>query len=479
MFFIHMAIDKRRFGSYNCANTERRVAWDVKLLALNGLLGYGYDAESLREAFREPPDYVGVDGGSVDPGPYYLGSGECFTDRNAVARDISLALALALKAGAPFVIGTGGGSGSRVHLEWLRDIVLGIAREQGLSMKLAVIYTDVTPEYAARKLREGRLLPMGPQLEATQESIMSSVRIVSQIGAGPIIEALGAGADVVLAGRACDTAIYAAPCIMRGYDPGLSFHMAKIMECGAMCATPVAAADCMTAEIFADGFTLTPASPARRCTVAGVAAHTMYEQGNPYFIYEPDGVADLRGCRYEQISDRTVRVSGSAFKAAETKTLKLEGVRRAGFRTIAIAGINDPQTIMRCDEIFAGVRAFVAKTLAGAVAPGDYRLTLRRYGDPLPGAPKPPMPTHGLGVIIDVLGSTQATADTVCALARARMLHFDYPGRKSTAGNLAFPYSPSDIHMGEAYEFSLYHLAVVDDLCETAVIKYETVGENA
>ena len=38
------------------------------------------------------------------------------------------------------------------------------------------------------------------------------------------------------------------------------------------------------------------------------------------------------------------------------------------------------------------------------------------------------------------------------------MLRYGYPGRRSTAGNLAFPYSPSDFHAGEVYMFSIYHL---------------------
>jgi len=56
------------------------------------------------------------------------------------------------------------------------------------------------------------------------------------------------------------------------------------------------------------------------------------------------------------------------------------------------------------------------------------------------------------------------------------MLHFDYPGRKSTAGNLAFPYSPSDIHLGAVYTFSIYHLMEVDDLTETSKLVFEEVG---
>jgi hypothetical protein len=45
-------------------------------------------------------------------------------------------------------------------------------------------------------------------------------------------------------------------------------------------------------------------------------------------------------------------------------------------------------------------------------------------------------------------------------------MHFDYEGRKSTAGNLAFPYAPSDIPFGPVYEFSVYHLMAVTDPCE-------------
>lgn len=46
------------------------------------------------------------------------------------------------------------------------------------------------------------------------------------------------------------------------------------------------------------------------------------------------------------------------------------------------------------------------------------------------------------------------------------MLHYGYEGRRATAGNLAFPYSPSDFHAGEVYVFSVYHLIEVDDPCE-------------
>ena len=437
----------------------------MKIIALCGLLGYGYSEDALKNAFSEKVDFVGVDAGSTDPGPYYLGSGRSFTDRAAVKRDLSLALPLALTQKAPFIIGTAGGAGSRAHVQWLKAILAEVAAEQGLHFRLGTVYSDVTKEYVLEKLEQGKIKNLSEHFPLTREAILDSEKIVSQIGVAPLIKLLSEGADVIVAGRACDTAIYAAPCILRGYDAGLAFHMAKIMECGAMCAEPVAAADVMQGYIFEDHFELCPANPARRCTVDRVAAHTLYEQSNPYLIFEPDGVCDLTGSRFVQKDERTVSVFGSVFKEAEKKTLKLEGVRCSGYRTICPATIYDPLTVERFPEIVETVNAFVKENTKKTLPEGSYAVHYKTSG----GA------ESSLGIVIDVVGKTQEIADTVCALVRSRMLHCDYAGRKSTAGNLAFPFSPSDIHVGEVYEFSIFHLAEVDSLLETSRFTVEDI----
>jgi len=436
----------------------------MKIVSLNGLLGYGYSEAALEAAFAEKVDYVGVDAGSTDPGPYYLGSGKSFTDRGAVKRDLSLALPKVLAQKAPFIIGTAGGAGSQAHVDWLLEIIREIASEQKLSFKMGIVYSDVSKEYVLQKLDSGKISNMSDNFPLDRQAVEDSTRIVSQIGIAPIVKLLEKKVDVIVCGRACDTAIYAAPCIYEGYDPGLAFHMAKIMECGAMCSEPVAAADVMQAYIEKDWFQLRPANPMRRCTVARVAAHTMYEQTNPYMIYEPDGVIDLKNTTYEQVDERTVRVRGSKFTEAEQKTLKLEGVRCVGFRTICVGGIYDPATIDHMDFIEKTVTGFIHEN--ASVPSEDYHLNFRRYGDA----------QSNMCVVIDVVGKTQAIADMICALARSRMLHCDYTGRKSSAGNVAFPFSPSDIHVGEVYEFSVFHLADVEDLNETSAIRFEEVS---
>ena len=439
----------------------------MKIVALCGLLGYGYSEEALNVAFSEKVDYVGVDAGSTDPGPYYLGSGQSFTNRDAVKRDLSLAMPKALEQKAPLIIGSAGGAGSRAHVEWLLDIIKEISREKELSFKLGVIYSDVDKDYVLKKLRDGKIIPMSDEFPLDEDAVKNSSRIVSQVGIAPVIELLKEGVDVIVSGRMCDTAIYAAPCVFEGYDEGLAFHMAKIMECGAMCSEPVAAADVMQAYIENDYFELRPASPARRCTVDRVAAHTLYEQSNPYLIYEPDGVCDLTKSVFTQVDERTVRVTGSRFFEAEEKTLKLEGVKHSGFRTICPATVYDSETIKNIDKIINTVTNFVKDNTKDSLPEDSYVINFKLSG----GA------ESSLGIVMDIVGKTQAIADRICALARSRMLHCDYEGRKSSAGNLAFPFSPSDIHVGDVYEFSVFHLAKVDSLLETVKIETEVIGK--
>ncbi|MBR2897920.1 MAG: acyclic terpene utilization AtuA family protein [Oscillospiraceae bacterium] len=437
----------------------------MKIVALTGILGYGYSEEALEIAFSEKVDYLGVDAGSTDPGPYYLGSGKSFTNRDAVKRDLALALPKALEHKAPFIIGSAGGAGSSEHVKWLREIILEIAEEQELSFKLGVVYSDVSNAYVLEKLQSGKVHNMSDEVPLTVQDVLDSTRIVSQIGVTPMIELLKKKVDIILCGRSCDTAIYASPCIYEGYDKGLAFHMAKIMECGAMCSEPVSAADVMQAYIYEDYFELRPANPIRSCKVDRVAAHTLYEQSNPYLIFEPDGICDLTNSKFEQVDDRTVRVSGSVFVEGAKKTLKLEGVKCSGYRTICPATIFDTTTIEHLDEILETVTTFIKENTRHTLSPDDYEIHFKMNGGK----------ENSLGIIIDVVGKTQVIADTVCALARSRMLHCDYEGRRCSAGNLAFPFSPSDIHVGKVYEFSVFHLVEVDDFTETSKTYIEEI----
>jgi len=52
------------------------------------------------------------------------------------------------------------------------------------------------------------------------------------MGIEPIQSALNAGAQVVVAGRCSDVAIYAALPVLEGIPKHVAFHAGKILECG-------------------------------------------------------------------------------------------------------------------------------------------------------------------------------------------------------------------------------------------------------
>lgn len=84
---------------------------------------------------------------------------------------------------------------------------------------------------------------------------------------------------------------------------------------------------------------------------------------------------------------------------------------------------------------------------------------------------------HEVGVLFEVIADTQELANVICSTLRSTFLHYGYPGRKATAGNLAFPFAPSDIPFGPVYEFSVYHLmeiteAEMDELFPTEWIDW-------
>ena len=299
---------------------------------------------------------------------------------------------------------------------------------------------------------------------------------VAQFGTEPIIEALKSGAEIIVAGRCCDTAVFASYPIWQGIPAGLALHAAKIAECGALCARPVGANDSLVVEICEDHFTVEPPNPARKCTPDSVAAHSLYEQPDPNCFYEPEGKIDLSGCTFEQIAERKVKVTGSKLVPAEKETTKLEGTRLVGFRAITIAGMRDPSGIRHIDEIEKGVRGAVAHS-ADFVRENEYSLRFLRYGlDAVTGDNEAPdVIPREIGLVIEAIAPSQEQADALIGLARSKALHHGFPDRKATAGNLAFPFSPSDIHVGAVYEFSVFHLAKVESLIETAEISIEEV----
>ncbi len=450
---------------------------EIRIVSVNGMLGYGYELESLKAGIDSKPHLMGCDAGSTDPGPYYLGSGKSLVRTDQIYRDLKPALVGAVRNQIPFVIGSAGFAGAKPNVELTLDVVRRICREEGLHFRLGVIRSDVDKATVLRALEMDEIEPMPGAPSLTRELITESTHIVGQIGTEPYIAAFEKGAQVVIAGRSCDTAIYAAMPIWRGFDSGLALHMSKIMECGAQCAIPLAPNDCLLGTIRKDHFLVRPLAANRICTPESVAAHTMYEQGNPFLLYEPEGIVDIRGADFTQADRQSVRVSGSSFAPTPRLKIKLEGARRIGSRAFTIAGARDRHVIDNLDVIERAVGDAVQRNLNPEVIRAGYELHFRYYGkNGVLGELEPSMVSPAeVGILIEAIAPTEELASYVLSLARSSYLHCPFPGRKATAGNLAFPFSPSDFCGGDVYDFSVYHLMNVKDQNSLFPVELETI----
>lgn len=452
---------------------------ELRILSPTAILGYGFPMSSFEAGMAKKPDVIAVDGGSTDPGPYYIGSGKSFTDRTAVKRDLEIMIKAALTNNIPVIVGTAGGSGAKSHLDWCADIVRDIAKESQLSFKLALIEADINKDLVLHKLEEGHIIPLHPAKQLEAYDILKTTNVVAQMGIEPMVKALDEGAQVILAGRAYDPTSFAALAAKEDMDLGLALHLGKILECAAIASTPGSGSDCMMGYLFEDCFKIEPLSPIRKCTTLSVAAHTLYEKTNPYILPGPGGTLDLSETTFEQETESMVRVAGTKFIPSETYTIKLEGAKRIGYRTVSIAGTRDAIMIKEIDNIIEAVKERVDDNFSDHLS--GYHLNINIYGkNGVMGNLEPSQAVlgHEIGVVIEAVASSQEDANTICSFARSTMLHFGYDGRIATAGNLAFPYSPSDFQGGEVYNFTMYHVMEIDDPTELFPITYEQLGSE-
>ena len=198
----------------------------------------------------------------------------------------------------------------------------------------------------------------------------------------------------------------------------------------------------MIATMRKTSFDLVPLNPIERCTPLSVAAHTLYEKTRADLLAGPGGVLDLNAATYEALDPRTVRVRGSEFRPTRY-TVKLEGAKIVGHRTIFIGGIRDPILIAQIDTYLDNVRKYVG-SFHEMLGTGEAQLVFHVYGKN--------------GVMGALEPVRNAIPHELCILCEA-----PYPGQLATGGNMAFPLTPMENEIGPVCAFTIYHLMEVDD----------------
>lgn len=442
---------------------------EIKILTPIGMLGYAFPQEDFERGLSYNPDAVILDSGSTDPGPYMLGTGAMLVKPMAYRRDLEGILSGIGNKKIPLIIGSAGGAGTRANVDTIVSMIQDICREKGLHKKIVRIYSDVDKEVVRKKLKEGKISSCSSSPELTEKDLDDTVRIVAQMGKEPFVEALRRypDADIYVGGRAYDPSPYAAYCEYRGIkDPGIQWHMGKIMECGAFCCEHKG--QTILATVRDDSFDLEPMAMDNRAREVTVASHTLYEKTRPDLLPGPGGRLNLHTSHYEQLTERSVRVGGSTFEPSPVYQVKLEGAAVVGYRSAFIGGVRDPILISQIDSFLDRIQVRM-KDMYPQLATGEAKIYFHVYGKNAVMEDLEPVKNFTpleIGILGEIVAPTQDLANAICANTRVAVLHSPYPGQLATGGNLALPLNPPDNPIGPVCRFSVYHLMDVDDPLE-------------
>ena len=252
----------------------------TRVLVPSGVLGLGFDRDAFLAGIRRRPHLISIDGGSTDSGPFYLGSGTSKYSRRSTLAEWSVLLECGLENGIPIVLTSAGTCGTDSTVDWM----LGITDEAACSLQTKVHVAALKTSQARDKIAcahaGNRLSPLANAPEISGESLERCSNIVALAGVEQVTAAIGTGADVVIAGRATDTAGIAALPILNGEHSGAAWHGAKIGECGALCST-LPMSGVIEIEFDQSGCTVQPLHASARCTPQSVSAHMLYENADP------------------------------------------------------------------------------------------------------------------------------------------------------------------------------------------------------
>ena len=255
--------------------------------------------------------------------------------------------------------------------------IINIARQQGISIKVAVVNGDDV------------LISLAPELQIieTARSLRSYANVISAnayLGVEAMLPALASGADVIITGRVADPSLFLAPMVHHfGWRLddwqrlGQGTVIGHLLECagqitGGYFADPgkkdvpdLAHLGFPLAEVREDGSAVLTkvAGTGGMITLATVKEQLLYEVTDPTTYITPDVVADFTQVKLQELGNDRVYVSNGLGRA-RTDSYKVSIGYQAGFRGEG-------------EISYAGQNAFARAELAG-------RIISERLGEDFP-----------------------------------------------------------------------------------------------
>ncbi len=448
----------------------------IKVLVPSGVLGLGFDLEALNNGVKNNPDIISIDGGSTDSGPYSLGSGTSKYSRGAIKAEWKSLMIAREKAKVPLVIGSCGTCGTNGMVDWMENITIELAEELNQNIKIAKLYCQQEKNFIKKKFQLSKIFPLNPAPMLNDHLIEEMTNIVALAGAEQIQECINTGAEIILAGRTTDTAIISALPLMKGANPGSSWHGAKVTECGALCTTNPTSGVVMV-EFDKTGFTVEAMSKNASCTSETVAAHMLYENADPYILHEPGGYMDVTYSNYYNIDTKKVRVEGAKWHSSKQYSVKLEGAKIAGYQASLLVFLRDKNYVENVKKWTDKLSKFLKKEINErmAIDTSEYSMEFRHIGlnATLGELEKNIRSPVEVGVLCLITTKNQISTE-IAKLINPFLLHFPLSSNEELP-TFAFPFSPVHSDRGCVYEFALNHILELDNPMDAFQIEISEV----
>jgi hypothetical protein len=219
-----------------------------------------------------------------------------------------------------------------VNVDGCASAIADVARTLGFQgkVKIGVVTGDDVLDKLDTWLDQGigiKSMDTGEPLAAIRDKVQSAN---VYLGAAPLVEALGKGANIIVGGRLTDTGLTLAPLM---HEFGWSFDdwdkvsagtiAGHIIECGAQSSGGNCQYDWQNIPDMANiGFPIVEASPdgsfivtkhdgtGGRVSVQSVKEQLLYEMGDPHEYITPDVVADFASIQLAEDGENRVKVFG-------------------------------------------------------------------------------------------------------------------------------------------------------------------------
>ncbi len=422
------------------------------------------------------PDYFAADSGSDDIGPVPLGTDTSTSPESWQRHDLEHMLLAARKNKVPMIIGSAGDTGTNSRVDKFVAMIKDIAEQHQLpKFKLGFFYSEVDKETVRSKILSGdEITGLDGREPLTEADLDATANIVAMAGVHPYRKLLEQGADVIIGGRSSDSAIFASAALHHGFPENHAYYLGKVLECASFCAEPYGGKETVFGEITQESVSVTAMHPDQKCTVASVAGHAMYERSNPFHEHVAGGLLDMTNCDYEQISEKTTRVTGAEFVPSDSIRVKLEGSGLLGYRFVGIAGIRDPQTIARVDQVIEWAKSQVRERFGKE----GYELHYNVFGrDGIMGKLEPlrDNPSHELCLVVQGVAPTKVMAEELTLIATRQLFYARLPDVKGTAGGVSFVFDEV-LPASPACTWTLNHTMGVADGLELFPTKTVSAG---